>query len=82
MKGMRQSERLCYRCVHPYALDYIRSRAGPPAYVKGAVAGHRTYCTRCGEAIPMGRGFVKILGEARADRSPPSGALVNVGATC
>ena len=82
MKGRRRSERLCYRCVHPYALDYIRSRAGPPAYIKGAVAGHRTHCTRCGEAIPDGRGFVKILGEARADLWLPLDVLADARARC
>ncbi len=82
MKGMRRSERLCYRCVHPYALDYIRSRAGPPAYIKGAVAGHRTYCTRCGDAIPGGRGFVKILGEAPADLSPSLNGSADARAGC
>ena len=82
MKGMRRSERLCYRCVQPYALDYIRSRVGPPAYIKGAVAGHRTYCTRCGEAIPGGRGFVKILGEGRAAPPPSSDISSGTGATC
>ena len=58
---------LCSRCAHPYALDYRRSRAGPPAHIHGKVAGSTMSCTRCSDEIPEGRGYVIIERPDHAD---------------
>lgn len=68
---MRKSEDLCYLCVYPYALDYRRSRAGPPSYVRGTVAEHAMRCTRCGAGIPKGRGYVHIRGTEELESRDP-----------
>ena len=59
---MRHTEILCHQCVYPHALDYCQTRAAVPPFVHGEVADHMLHCTRCGDEIPAGRGYVLVEG--------------------
>jgi hypothetical protein len=60
---MRESEILCHQCVYPRVLNYLATRCGPPANVRGGLAEHTMRCSHCGGAIAKGSGFVHVRGE-------------------
>jgi hypothetical protein len=80
---MRTEQFLCSRCAHPHALDYRRSRAGPPPYIHGAIAERAMQCTRCGDEIPAGQGYVVIegVGSHDAEKTDWRELLFEIGTT-
>ena len=89
---MHHNAILCFRCVHPHALNYRcyaslppfdldrrRPCAGPPSNLRGEIADRDLRCTWCRSTIPEGYGYVRLRNLDRAETQGTSAAHPDAG---